>query len=288
MALSTERYNNYNFIQHYLSNLSPAEKIELPPGIIQIDETHTFYVKNTTHHNELLMHSQLTDLAIVEHFGGILLLFGYSDSYLKDEQQTYNLFIELSDGEDSRKAQAKIEVIPSLLWMHAHNYNHGDIYNNNIFRLGSIHVIGDFDTTTHHTKIKTSELSRFLECIPDKYTSQFNHLYITIPGDSPRLYLKGGTGIIGRLGVLIRGNERLLETHSDNKSMVEHAENNLAQYRSLLDEMETIRTSPELYMDFANALKHIYAESHKTGGKRRYSKKNLKKTRKTRQNKNKK
>ena len=292
IELSTERFNNYKFIQDYLSKLSSIEKLELSPGIIQIDESHSFYVKNTTHSNEITMHSQLTDFAINEMFGGILLLFGYSDSYVKDvndDKVTYNLFIELSEGENSRKSEAKIEVIKPLLWMHRHNYIHGDIYNNNIFRLGSIYVIGDFDRTIYSddTKIKSTELSMFLERIPDKYTSQFNHLFITIPGYSPRLYLKGGASVIGILLDQIRGNERLLVTHSDNKSMVEHAENKLTQYRSLLDEMETIRTSGELYMNFANALENIYAESHKTGGKRRYSKKNQKKTRKTRQNKNK-
>ena len=169
IKLSDERSSNYIFIKHYLDNLTPIEKMELPTGIIQMDESHSFYVKNTTQPNEITIHNQLTNLAIEEKFGGILLLFGYSDSYSNNDELTYNLFIELSEGENSRNAEAKIEVIPSLLWMHNHNYIHNDIYNNNIFKLGSIHVIGDFDRTIHSddTKIKITELSMFLEYIPN-------------------------------------------------------------------------------------------------------------------------
>ena len=287
--ISTERYDNYHFIQEYLSSLSQEEKKQLPPGIIQIDETHSFYVKNTWHLNEVKMHSELTKLAIEEHFGGILLLFGYSDSYLKNGEQIYNLFIELSEGEPythDREGKLShdeqidpaplIEVIPSVLWMHAHNYVHNDLNGvasaNNVFILGSIHVIGDFDRTIYNpnNKTKMDEISEVFKKMPVAQIRKQEHLLMTIPGESNQIYLKGCDGIIKKLTDLIKENKRLF-VNSDNVSMVGDAKKKITQYKTLLDEMVTLNNSPKLYMEFANALKQIYVEWLKT-------KKNLKKT----------
>jgi len=313
IQLTTERRENYSFIQDYLSSLSPSDKMSLSTGVIKIDETHSFYVKNTYILNEAIIHSELTQLAIHQNFGGILLLFGYSESNIKKAKSsseesetsieeteasveetksneiTYNLFIELSEGE-KHDLPAKIQVIESLLWMHNHDYIHSDIYNNNIFQLGGIYVIGDFDRSVHSNNIifKFNEITRFFKTLPSSITGQFSNLLLTIPGISQK-YIKCEPSLIGFIMQSIRTQQYILTKYKNNESLLEDVNEKLAFYESLLKESNTILESPELmqqlYEEFVRAFHEItHKYDGKSGGRHRRLKKN-KKTRKTRKTK---
>lgn len=258
--LSDARMNNYRFITEYLNSLSELERRNFEEGEFHIDSHHSFYVKNNIVFNETVIHSELTAFAISENFGGILLLFGWSNSNtVKDGHETYNLFMELSEGV-IHNAKSKIHVIDSLLWMHEHDYVHLDIYNNNIFKLGDVAVIGDFDRSAHSSDIfiKFQDLSHFYAWLPKVKINLFKHLLVTILNGGRQVqYIKCEDKLLGILATNIETERRFKEKFKDPASQIE-ADANIATYEKILTECNTILESPrliaKLYEEFKNAM----------------------------------
>lgn len=283
MQLSLERQNNYNFIRNYLDSLTVSEKMMFPAGLHKIDDTHSFYVKNTTILNEVIIHSDLTDIAINENVGYILLLFGHSNSH----EGSYNLFIELSEGETNVKnMQSKISVINGLLWMHEHDYVHGDIYDNNIFQLGTEYVIADFDKSgkTNQVSNKLDEVSRFFAKLADSIIQPFSELFIYTPGNK-RPYLKYEPRLYNVLELCIRTAKSVLRfAKGDQESLqnIETCEALLAEVNAVMKSTELMK---QLYDKYIDALSQI-AKQNMARGTKKSRKKNkkirkMKKSRKT-------
>jgi hypothetical protein len=259
-VLSDARIENHRFITSYLAELSESDKRKFPEGEFHIDSKHSFYVKNNIVFNETIIHTNLTEHAISEKFGGILLLFGWSNSNIvKDEHPTFNLFIELSEGL-THTAKSKIQVIDSLLWMHRHNYVHLDLYNNNIFRLGEDAVIGDFDRSAHSADItiKFQDLSHFYAWLPKPKIGLFKHLLITIPNGGKQIqYIKCEDKLMGVLETNIQSQLRLKERYKNPEMQLE-VDKNIAMYREHLDDCNRILESPvltrKIYKEFKNAM----------------------------------
>ncbi len=282
MQLSLERQNNYIFIQNYLDSLNESEKMMFPSGVYKIDDTHSFYVKNTTILNEAVIHSKLTNIAINENVGYILLLFGHSNLH----EGSYNLFIELSEGQaDIRNMQSKISVINGLLWLHEHDYIHGDIYNNNIFHLGTEYVIADFDKSfkSNRIKDKLNEISQYFGKLSPQIIKPFSNLFFYIPGDK-RPYLKYEFRLITALEQCVRTAKSVLRYIKDDQESLQ----NISTCEALLVEVNTILESSELmnplYNMYVDALYQIVNTNAAHGIKKQSRKKNkkLKKLRKTR------
>ena len=169
-VLSTERRERYDANIRYLSRIEPAVLASMKPGLHTINANVAFWIKPAPVH-ECLVHEQLTNFAVTENFGGIILQYLYlpgNESY--NEDKPFALFLEPVEKEiklmscsPRTKKRVSVELFQSLLWLHAHNFIHGDIRNNNIFLLSSDShpVIGDFDRTEQTTtnfKIKRAEL----------------------------------------------------------------------------------------------------------------------------------
>jgi len=262
-SLSAARLQNYHYITEYLKTLSETDKRGFKEGAFHIDDQHSFYVKNNIVFNETVIHSELTALAITENVGGILLLFGWSNSNtIKDERTTYNLFIELSDGE-LHSPKSKIQVIEPLLWMHEHDYVHLDIYNNNIFQVGETAVIGDFDRSAHTSDpiIKFQDLTHFYGWLPKTKITLFKHLTTTILNNGHQMQcVKCEDKLIGILERNIKTERMFKNKFKDPASQLD-ADTNIAKYTAMLDECNTILTSTHLtrtlYTEFSNAMKDI-------------------------------
>ena len=168
-ALLPERRKRYLATVKYLSRAEPAVLASMEPGLHIINDKVAFWIKQAPI-NECIVHEQLTNFAVTENFGGIILQYHYmpgGDSY--EAERPFALFLEPVEKEiklmafsPGTKNRVSAELFHSLLWLHAHDFMHGDIRNNNIFLLpGSHAVIGDFDRTVHTTtnfKVKRSEL----------------------------------------------------------------------------------------------------------------------------------
>ena len=260
LLLSDARIENHHFITAFLEGLSESEKQDFKEGEFHIDSTHSFYVKNNIVFNEIIIHSKLTELAMKERVGGILLLFGWSiSSTIKDEQPSYNLFMELSEGL-VHSSKSRIEVIDSLLWMHKHNYVHQDIYNNNIFKLGTDYVIGDFDRSIHTADIlmKFQDLTHFYAWLPKAKIGLFKHLLVTaLNGGRQVEFIQCEDKLIGILEKNLQVQKTLKEKFKDPVSQLD-ADKNIAMYQQTLDECNAILESPVLtrkkYKEFVNAM----------------------------------
>jgi len=168
-VLSTARRERYEANIEYLSRIETAVLASMEPGLHTIDANVAFWIKQAPEH-ECIVHKQLTKFAVTENFGGIILQYLYlagNESY--DEHKPFALFLEpveeikLMSCSSRTKNRVSVQLFQSLLWLHAHDFIHGDIRNNNIFLLSSDShpVIGDFDRTEHTTtnfKIKRAEL----------------------------------------------------------------------------------------------------------------------------------
>ena len=262
-SLSATRLQTYHYITEYLKSLSETDKRGFNEGAFHIDDQHSFYVKNNTVFNEAVVHTELTALAITENVGGILLLFGWSNSNtVKDEHPTYNLFIELSEGE-LHTPKSKIQVIEPLLWMHKHDYVHLDIYNNNIFQLGDTAVIGDFDRSAHTADpiIKFQDLTHFYGWLPKTKITLFKHLTTTVLNNGHQMQcVKCEDKLLGILERNIKTERMFKNKFKDPTSQLD-ADANIAKYTAMLDECNAILTSPRLtsalYIEFSNAMKDI-------------------------------
>ena len=259
-TLTDTRMDNHRFIAAYIESLSESEKNDFKEGEFHIDDTHSFYVKNNIVFNEIIIHSKLTELAIKENFGGILLLFGWSNSNtIKDDHPTYNLFMELSEGL-MHTAKSKIQVIDSLLWMHKHNYVHLDIYNNNIFKLGNHAVIGDFDRSEYSSdiSIKFQDISHFYAWLPKNKITLFKNLLVSILNGGKQVqYIKCEDKLLGILETNIQAQVRIKERFKDPESQIE-ADRNIATYQRVLQKCNDIIENPiltqKLYTEFEHAM----------------------------------
>jgi len=267
ITLSDERRHKYHFIKNFIETLSEIEKRDFQSGEFRIDEHHAFYVKNTEIFSEIAVHSELTDHSLLDNVGAILLMFTWSNSNNHSENSptasTYNLFLELSEGEDTT-SKSKIQVIDSLLWMHSHNYVHLDIYNNNMFKLGTIMVIADFGTSAHtdDITIKFQEISHFYDVLPKTKTSKFKNLFTTILNGGKQVeYSKCGDKLIGILDRNIDSSIRQMDKYNHNPELRLEYERDLTTYRKISDECNTILGSPELlsglYDEYVIALNEI-------------------------------
>ena len=122
-----------------------------------------FYAKSVRL-EEAAIHGALTDFALSENFGGIVLAFGYflreGQEHSEDreggddsEQGKYILLMEENEGQVEDEKQ-KVKVFHAVLWIHAHDYVHNDLQLGilNVFRFREengdmVYVIGDFGKT---------------------------------------------------------------------------------------------------------------------------------------------
>lgn len=138
---------------------------------------------------------------------------------------------------------AKITAINGLLWLHQHNYIHGDIYNNNIFQLGSKYVIADFDKSfkSNNIKNKLNEISQFFGKLSKTFIEPFSDLIVRSPGNA-KLYFKYEPSLTSVLNTCIRTSKSILRfAKEDEKSL-----QNITTCNALLNEIDSVMASNEL------------------------------------------
>jgi len=132
----------------------------LADGVHTLPSGFRFYAKSTRR-EEAAIHGALTDFALSENFGGIVLAFGYflreghdhSEDREGGDDSKYILLMEAHEGQVEDERQ-KVKVLHALLWIHAHDYVHNDLKLGilNVFKFREengdiVYVIGDFGTT---------------------------------------------------------------------------------------------------------------------------------------------
>ena len=288
--ITDERMQNYQFITEYLNSLSESEKRNFAEGEFHIDDQHAFYVKNNTVFDETVIHSELTRLAIEENFGGILLLFSWSDANIKNGDQSYNLFIELSEGLINT-AKSRIEVIDGILWMHRHNYVHNDLYNNNIFKLGTHSVIGDFDRSkyTEDIFIKYQDITHFYAWLPKNKIKLFKHLLVTIPNKGRSVdFIIGEDKLISTLEINLISENKMKEKYKDPETQ-RLTTANIEILTAVQEQCDEIAHShvitEQFYHQFEQAMIEISTMNELDVGLGQKSKKNKKNNRNKKKNK---
>lgn len=145
-------------LKKYFSKANAADLQTWEPFQTRVVMKHFLvFVKPTPHAHEVLLHNDISQMAVQESFGGILLCYGS----VPMPDGTFLMFLEHSDGED------KIGTFPGVahafLWMLDHGIVHEDLVKNNIFKMQdiiqgkrvTIYVVGDFDRFSNDTGLDT-------------------------------------------------------------------------------------------------------------------------------------